>query len=422
MKWHLWALTLIALVCGADWAGAQTGCSIEAPNNADPYQSFTLCGPSGSGYEYEWSGPGLEYETNARCVSARVQSAGTYEYLLVITRYGRELDRCTRSVNVGASTGGTRSCAITGPTSIQAGQSARLCGPNDPLHSYTWAGPNGFTAAGSCVTVTEEGTYYLTTRNVVTGSTRQCTHRLDVAGGQADCVSGPTTIASGGTAQLCAPSRGNTTYRWTGPRGFIASARCATVDEPGTYTVSMRDQYSGRTEECRQTLTLTGSDSGAGDDENPDDVIWDNCPRPFQFWREVFGDASGSGDLSRADLVAIARYVDDHSAYFNWGDDLAGMRQALRPPSPLTRSKQVARQYAALLANVAAGELNVTPTGRNQIGLDLDTRVDFRGATTLRDLISLTDRTLRGRRGSFSRLNSALTQINRGQGIGPVCD
>jgi hypothetical protein len=162
-----------------------------------------------------------------------------------------------------------------------------------------------------------------------------------------------------------------------------------------------------------------GNDNGG---ENPDEVVYDNCPRPLQFWRDVFDDASGSGDLSAADLRAIARWIDDHSAYFNWGDDLQGMRQVLRPGFPMTRGKQLTRQYAALLANVAAGELGVTPRGRNQIGLDLDTPVDFAGGTTLRDLISLTDRTLRSRRGNFSRLNSQLTQINRGQGIGPVCD
>src|SRR4029079_9598524 len=163
-----------------------------------------------------------------------------------------------------------------------------------------------------------------------------------------------------------------------------------------------------------------GGSSNGG--ENAADVVWDTCPRPFQFWRDLYDDANGSGDLSGGDLRAIARWVDDHSTYFNWRDDLQGMRQALLPPSPMTQSKQLARQYAALRANVAAGELGATPQGRNQISLDLDTQVDFAGAATLRDLISMTDRVLGGRRGSFSRLNAKLTQINRGQGIGPVCD
>jgi hypothetical protein len=422
-------------------SSAQAPCAIDAPSRVGIDQAFTLCGPTGGGYRYEWYGPGLDADAGARCVTARVRDSGTYEYLLVVKRNGQELDRCKKVVNVGNSAGGAGSCSITGPTSIQAGQSARLCAPDDGLHIYRWTGPNGFTSTSACVNVTEEGTYYLTSRNRLTGSSRQCTHRLDVigasGGGESDCISGPTSIPRNGTAELCAPSRGAATYRWTGPRGFTGSERCVTIDEPGTYTVSIRGGFTGREERCSLTVRSRGWGGGGGGgggggwgggggndngDENPDDVVWDNCPRPFQFWRDLYDDANGSGDLSSADLRAIARWVDDHSTYFNWRDDLQGMRQALLPESPMTRSKQLARQYAALLANVAAGELGATPQGRNQISLDLDTQVDFAGAATLRDLISMTDRVLGGRRGSFSRLNAKLTQINRGQGIGPVCD
>jgi hypothetical protein len=411
-------------------SAAQEECSIDAPSQVGVDQGFTLCGTAGSGYRYEWFGPGLDTDAVTRCVTARVRNSGTYEYLLIIKRNGREVDRCKKVINVGSSTGGAGSCSITGPTSIRAGQSARLCAPEDGLHTYRWTGPDGFTSVASCVTVTAEGTYTLTSRNRLTGSSRQCTHRLEVIGSndgdESDCISGPTTIPRNGTAQLCAPSRGAATYRWTGPNGFRGSERCVTIDEPGTYTVSIRGGFTGREERCSQTVRRGGwgnGDNGNDDgEENPDEEVWDNCPRPLQFWRDVFADANGSGDLSPTDLRAIARWVDEHSTYFNWRDDLQGMRQALRPASPMTRSKQLARQYAALLANVAAGELGATPQGRNQIGLDLDTRVDFAGATTLRDLISMSDRTLGGRRGNFSRLNAKLTQINRGQGIGPVCD
>lgn len=408
-------------------SSAQDECLIDAPSQVGIDQGFTLCGPTGSGYRYEWFGPGLDTDAVTRCVTARVRDSGTYEYLLIIKRNGREVDRCKKVINVGRSTGGAGSCSITGPTSIQAGQSARLCAPDDGLHTYRWTGPNGFTSTATCVTVTAEGTYTLTSRNRLTGSSRQCTHRLDViganGGGESDCISGPTTLPRNGTARLCAPSRGSATYRWTGPNGYTASGRCATVEQPGTYTVTIREEFTDRVDRCSQTVRRGGwNDGDDTGEENPDEEIWDNCPRPLQFWRDVFDDANGSGDLSLADLRAIARWVDEHSTYFNWRDDLQGMRQALRPASPMTRSKQLARQYAALLANVAAGELGATPQGRNQIGLDLDTRIDYSGSATLRDLIARTDRTLGGRRGSFSGLNAKLTQINRGQGIGPVCD
>lgn len=399
---------------------AQTTCKITSPSSAEVNQSFTLCGPTGRAYTYEWYGPGLNYDNETRCVTARVATSGTYEYVLVIRQDNTEVDRCKKVINVGGSTGGARSCEITGPSSIQAGESARLCGPNDGLHTYSWTGPGNYTASGPCITVVEEGTYYLTSRNSLTGSSRQCTHRLTVVGQASTCdISGPSTIAEGTTVRLCAPTRGNTSYRWTGPRGFTASTRCITAEEPGQYSVALRDPSSGRTERCSQTLVLSGN--GTGDDQDPDEVVWDNCPRDLQFWRRVFGNG-GSVELSQADLRAIARFVDERSAYFNWRDDLQGMRQALSPGGSMTRRKQVVRQFAALLANVAAGELGLLAGGREQIGLDPNTRVNYTGATTLRELIALTDRTLNAQRGNYARLNSALTLINRGRGIGPVCE
>ena len=399
---------------------AQTDCLIEGPANVELNQTFTMCGPTGSGYEYDWYGPGLTQGTQTRCVTARLMTSSTFEYVLVVGQNGTELARCKQVVNSGSVTGGARSCAITGPSSIRVGETARLCGPSDGLHTYTWTGPNYFQETGACVTVDDDGTYYLTSRNSLTGSTRQCTHQLNVVGtAEVDCLSGPTVIDAGTTAQLCAPTRSNTTYRWTGPSGFVASTRCVTVDDPGTYRVAMRNNTSGRTDRCGQTLALTNVDPEPG--ENPDEIVWDNCPRPLQFWRDAFR-TNGNGDLSQADLQAIARSVDERSTYFNWSNDLAGMRAALSPASPLTRRKQVARQYATTLANVVAGELSLTPAGRSQIGLDLDTQVDYPGTSNLRSLMTVTDRTLRATRGNLSRLNSTLTAVNQGRDIGPTCE
>jgi hypothetical protein len=420
----------MALMCllAATPSIAQTACGITGPSSVGTNQSFTLCGPSGGGYEYEWYGPGLGSANQGRCVAAKVSSAGTYEFLLVLKVDGAEVDRCRRIVNVGGSTGGAGSCAISGPTSIESGASARLCAPNDGLHTYTWTGPNGFTATGACVTVDEGGTYYLTSRNSLTRSVRQCVHQLTVVGmpGRAGCdITGPVSIAEGSTAQLCAPAWSNATYRWTGPQGFTASTRCPTVDAPGTYTVTIRSSSSGRSERCSHTLDPAGY--GTGDDQDPDEVAQDNCPRPLRFWRDAFGISrrGGGGEITgitQSDARMIARRVDETSTFFNWTNDVEGLRTALNPGSPLTRRKQVARQYAVLLANVVTGELNLGSRGVEGVGLDLDAPVNFGGATTVRELMALTDRMLRANRGNYSRLNATLTQINNGRGIEADCE
>ena len=417
-----------ACLVGAGPGHAQEPCVITGPTTAAINQSFTLCGPSGNGYRYEWSGPGIPAGENTRCVTTRVGNSGTFEFLLILSRYDREIDRCTAVVNVGGSTGGNSSCMITGPTSVEWGRSARLCAPNDGLHTYRWTGPDGFTSANSCVTVELEGAYYLTSRNKVTGSTRQCVHHLTVTGNspQGCDITGPTTIAEGSRAQLCGPSRSNTTYRWSGPRGTTGSARCLTVRFPGTYTLTMRNETSGRTERCSQTIDWAGNDPG--DDQNPDDPILDNCPRPLQFWRTQFGSGGGGGwnnreGLSQGDLRIIARRVDERSTYFNWTNDLDGMRQALNPGRAMTRRQQLARQYAALLANVVAGELGGGPGRGTDIGLDVDTPLEAAsGARTVGDLIERTDRMLSLNRGNFARLNATITNVNNGRGIGPTCE
>lgn len=426
-RWMSAALGTIVLVLASASPGAAQNCLITAPATVAVNESFTLCGPTASGYTFEWYGPGLASSSTVRCIKTTGFANGGYEFLLVRSRNGVEVDRCVKVVNVGGSTGGTASCQVSGPNSITEGSSATLCAPNDGIHEYTWTGPNGFTATTACVTVSSEGTFMLTSRNRITGSSRQCTHRLDVVGSNAGDIGtqcdiiGPDVLPTGGTARLCATSRSNTSYRWSGPGGYTASSRCITVSTAGSYTVTLRNLSTGSTDRC--TYPLANDNWSGPDGEDPDAAYWDNCPRDLQFWRGAMSQKSATvSGLSTAELQSVAREVGRRSTYFNWSNDVQGLRAALSPAAPLTRRKQIARQYAALLANVSAGELSLGNQGDNAIGLDSDTQIDFKGAGTIGELIALTDRWLRENRGNYAQLNAALNQINRGRGIGPVCN
>jgi hypothetical protein len=228
-------------------------------------QSFTLCAPSNSNSTYEWYGPGVTSSAYGRCVNVSGLAAGGYEFTLIRRVNGDEVERCTKVVNVGGSTGGTESCNITGPETIQSGQRATLCAPQDGLHSYSWSGPNGFASNAGCVTVSEPGTYTLNSRNRFTGSSRNCSHILTVTGydngsnnSSGDCdILGPSVIENGGSVSLCGTSYANTSYRWTGPKGFISSSRCINADDPGTYTLTMRNNSTGYRRTCSQVLTTS---------------------------------------------------------------------------------------------------------------------------------------------------------------------
>jgi hypothetical protein len=417
-----WAVLLCGLALASMAGSARAaGCPVEGPTAVGVNQSFTLCGAPGSGYLYEWDGEGLASSTTARCVTVNGRRAGTYEYQLIVRRGSTEVARCSHTVTVGG-TGGAR-CEINGPDRVTRGATVQLCAPASSDAIYRWDGPDNFTATSRCVAVELAGIYYLTVRSRSTGAEEQCSHRLDeVETGAGSCmISGPASIGSGDTVELCSQSYSNSTYSWTGPGNFRSSLRCIRVTVPGIYRLSIRNASTGLLRACSFTL-----DDGYGDTDDADAVTSDNCPRALPFWqqqcrRTADGRRLNPRDLSVEDLQAIARRVDELSTYFNWTDDLAGLCAALSPGRPLTNRKQATRHFAALLANVAAGELSTTTQSGDAVSLDPATSGSFPPATTVGELIAFANRMLVKGRGSFAQLSQRLDAVNRGRGIGEVC-
>ena len=405
-------------------AVARAQCATIGPTAVQVRQSFQLCGPYG--YRYQWYGPGVPADANSRCLSIDGMEQGAYEYVLVISDAGGQIGRCTHVVNVGNSTGGVTSCTISGPDEIASGATAELCATGSiGLHTYEWSGPGGLSSTAGCIQVSRAGTYTLTSRNTITGSRRVCTHVLRVSGATGggttagDCGSlGPTTIDRGGSVRLCAPSYANVTYRWTRSDGVSSSARCITATMATTYTLTMTDRTTGAVTRCSQTLAW--SDQGPYDD--PDATVSDNCPRTLQYWsRQLASNGNVNAVLGTSEMSDIAATIDLRSSYFNWNDDVAGLRQALNPARPMTKRKKLVRQYAALLANVAAGERNAYD-GNSDIGLDVDTPVSYGNASTIRELMGTVETMLSTGRGNFTSATNALAQINAGRGIGTTCE
>jgi hypothetical protein len=396
--------------------GGATGslqCEIGGPGIIETGNTAELCAPASSVHNYEWTGP-AGFSSTARCVQVRTQ--GTYRLIIRnrLTGYTRE---CTHWLEVtGSGAAGDLRCDIDGPNTVAAGSRISLCGPVQQGLTYRWRGPGGYIGSTSCVIVGAAGIYTLTMRNPLTGDVDECSHRVYAAttgGGTTGCdISGPVSIDLGGRAVLCGPSRSGATYRWSGPGNFTASTRCVSVDDLGTYVLTVR--AGGVSERCTHVLR------GVDDADNP---AWDNCPRSVSYWQlAVRRQGQAARDISRADLRRLARAIDARSGVFNWSNDLQGLRAALHPTGSATSQKWLVREYAALLANLDAGRLRVTAANGSRIGLDPDTRIAAWGSRSVAQLERSVENMLTTRRGNLVATARIVAEVNAGRGIGPVCD
>jgi hypothetical protein len=159
-----------------------------------------------------------------------------------------------------------------------------------------------------------------------------------------------------------------------------------------------------------------------------------NCPRTPGFWMAQCAQKdNGSTKYNVSQMTSITQKVDALSAFFNWGGSSFSSFCAIEdPPKPMDVRKQAKRQFACLLANVAAGELGLITLNGETVTLDLSTPISCSGlsSTTIGDLIGEVDADLAALEGHI--LDSATTTaygniigccdaINNGIGIGSLC-
>ncbi len=108
-----------------------------------------------------------------------------------------------------------------------------------PGVTYAWTGPGGFTSNQQNPSVSQVGSYTVTTTNPVNGCTSSETVSVDPD------ASIPQVNATGGTitcavtsVQIVATSNNPTvTYTWSGPGGFTSNVPDPVVTLPGNYTI-----------------------------------------------------------------------------------------------------------------------------------------------------------------------------------------
>ena len=214
---------------------------------------------SGSKVGYTWTGPG-GFSFHGQTTDLSVP--GTYSVTATDSTDGCSSTASTTitqditppsAVTIGSATG-TTIINCTNPTlSLTAGSS-----PNTA--SYSWSGPNSYTANTATASVTVPGTYIVTatlasngcskTANVLialdTASPAGITTSSVPANATLTCTN-PNVLLTGSSATP------GVTYNWTGPNSFSAHGSSVTVATAGNYVVTVTNPVNG----CSSAVTAS---------------------------------------------------------------------------------------------------------------------------------------------------------------------
>jgi hypothetical protein len=124
--------------------------------------------------------------------------------------------------------------------------------------SYSWTGPNSFTASGASATVNTPGNYIVTVSNPNNGCSTSVTapaitQNITVPGAVSASVSDRLTCNVPSVTLTRNSITSGVSYAWAGPNGFSASSRVTTATAGGTYSLRATDPTNG----CSFTAAIT---------------------------------------------------------------------------------------------------------------------------------------------------------------------
>lgn len=263
---------------------------------------------------------------------------------------------------------------------------------------YQWTGPNGFTSIDACVTATVAGTYTLRTLDPLTGMwSAPCSYLVGPVATAPQCgIVGADTVCAGSLAAWCAPS-GSLLYSWSGPGGFLSTSACVNVSTAGSYTLQVTDPATGMVSDpCTKTLTTIAC-------QLPGRITM--CPMPTRWWSLGCGTEALGLDASL--FAQVAARVDANSALWSFNGTTDGLCSVLRPRRDSGAMASAKRHYAAVLANLAAADFEVTARDGRRVGLDANAALDgvpgVAAGTTVSAWISATEASLLSMVGASTR-------------------
>jgi hypothetical protein len=219
--------------------------------------SVTLSGSSAtSGVTYSWTGPN-SFTSTAQNASVSIPGS----YTLTVTN---PVNGCTSTATITV----TQNITVPGATANETGTltctaaSATLSGSSSTSGvTYSWTGPGSYTSTTQNPVVNTSGTYILTVRNPTNGcsSTASTVVPINTSVPGAIATGGTLTCSSTSVALSGSSSTSGITYKWAGPNSYSSSIQNPTVNNSGSYTLTVTDPTNG----CTSTATATVAQNNA---------------------------------------------------------------------------------------------------------------------------------------------------------------
>ncbi len=266
-----------------------------SPNPACAGGTLTLTGTGDNVTTWSWSGPaGFTAATqNASRPNLTVAHSGAYTLTA-----SNSCNSLTSTVNVTVNDIPQTVTASASPNPACVGNAIQLTGSAQNATSWSWSGPNTFTAATQNATVPNAqtnaaGTYTLTATNSCGNNTATVDVVVnDVPQNVTATANGanPNAVCPGATLNLSGSATGASSYSWSGPNNYTSAQLNSTVNNfqqanAGTYTLVATNNCgtaqatvnvtissgpvnttatANLTNICSQaTLSLTGASTGA---------------------------------------------------------------------------------------------------------------------------------------------------------------
>lgn len=226
-------------------AGVSNVAATANPNPACVGGTLTLTGSGNGVNNWSWTGPNGFASTSQspQITSITALAAGTYN-LTANSTCGSGSASVVVSVNNLPQT----VTASANPNPACVGNTINLNGNATGATSWSWSGPNGFTANTQNASVSNaqlvaNGTYTLTAANACGGTNATFNLVVNAAPISVNASANPSPVCAGGALTLSGSATGATSFSWSGPNGYSSTQLNNTITNfqsanVGNYTLT----------------------------------------------------------------------------------------------------------------------------------------------------------------------------------------